>query len=161
VKQPSAANTLRPSVLDRLIEASRPRGHRRTTSVRELRRSVARDLEWLLNSRVLVPDHWHELAEARTSVLTYGVPDFATASWTSTEDRTALANAIESAIQRFEPRLSRNSVRVYVLSLPEPADFRLRYRISAMLHVEPIREPVVYDTDLDLERGALQVREVG
>ena len=151
---------LRPSVLDRLLcEATAPSPALRSTGVAELRRAVARDLEWLLNTRTSEREAWRALPEASTSVLAYGAPDLSWVSWASDDDRNALAQRLEQAIRRFEPRLGR--VRVELLRVPEPGELRLRYRIFAVLQVAPIREPVVYDTDLDVQRGSLRVREAG
>jgi len=139
---------------------SRPRpGTRRTTNVAELRKSVARDLEWLLNTRLSIPPAFEQYEEARASVLGYGLQDLSTRVWESGDDRRTLAEEIRVAIQRFEPRLAPYSVDVRVLGRSDKADARLRYQISATLHVEPIHESVLYDTELDTERLTLNVSE--
>ena len=64
---------------------------------------------------------------------------------------------IETAIRTFEPRLLPRSIRTEVLPTENVADFKVRIRIEAVLHVDPISEPVVFDTGLDLEGGGLRV----
>ncbi|MGH7336573.1 MAG: type VI secretion system baseplate subunit TssE, partial [Myxococcota bacterium] len=123
----------------------------------ELKRSVARDLEWLLNTRVWTPWNLEALEEAGRSILNYGIPELSAYSWASADDATAIKLLIENAIRTFEPRLLPRSIRTELLPGEDVADFRLRIRIEAILQVEPISEPVVFDTGMDLEGGGLRV----
>jgi len=161
MKPSDSRKALRPSVLDRLLNDPGPQERRRSTTLRQVRSHVARDLEWLLNTRISPLPEWAAFREAYDSVLTYGIPDLSTISHSSSDDRQELAAQLQSTIQRFEPRLIPRSVHVEVSELPSVTEFRLRYRISATLLIEPIREPVLYDTDFDLESQSLSVREVG
>lgn len=68
-----------PSILDRLIDLE-PREAReaprsRSTSIRELKAAVRRDLEWLLNSRTYIDASDPGLEETSRSVAVYGLPD--------------------------------------------------------------------------------------
>jgi type VI secretion system protein ImpF len=148
---------LRPSLLDRLIGGERSHGSRIGIGFRELRQAVARDLEWLLNTRVVVLETWREREETAKSVLTYGVPDFATASWINHKDHVTVARLIAEAIRTFEPRLIDRTVKVEVQPQREDDQFRLRFRITAELYVEPVREHVTYDTDMDTKDGGFHV----
>src|SRR5580704_1876275 len=59
----------------------------RTESVRRLKASVRRDLEWLLNTRRTpepAPESMNELSQ---SLFNYGLPDFAALSVNSPKDR--------------------------------------------------------------------------
>ncbi len=155
---PAESNVLRPSLLDRLIgdEPDRPRGLQTYVGFRELRDSVGRDLEWLLNSK-RSPLDLDAFAEARESLLSYGVPDFSVYSWRSPTDANRIAQAIEEAIQRFEPRLAAGSVKVEILPSGDIDDFRLRFRIDALLQVEPLSEPVSFDTEIDFESTSVRI----
>ena len=81
--KPGRVQILRPSVLDRLLEPKGP-AHPEI-GLRELKLAVARDLEWLLNTKSVLrkASDIEQLPEARDSILTYGIPDFSTASWRS------------------------------------------------------------------------------
>lgn len=150
---------VRPSLLDRLV-GEVPKnvpGARLEVGVRELKRSVARDLEWLLNTRVWYPgslEDWHELSR---SVVNYGIPDFSGFSWTSQGDAEKICRALEIAIRRFEPRLAPRSVRVSLQPRSDLAEFRLHFRIDGILHVEPVTEPVSFDTSVEIDTGAMHV----
>ena len=138
------------SLLDRLIDRdpthSREPVQYRLLSVRQVMDNVTRDLENLLNSRrtiARVPVGLHHLAH---SVATYGLKDFTAENTGSREIRQAIRKDIEQSIRRFEPRLKNLNV---ALETGADKDRRLSFRISAMLVVDPIREPVTFDTYFD------------
>jgi type VI secretion system protein ImpF len=103
-------------------------------------RAVTRDLEALLNTR---QETLEELSaafpELRHSLLTYGLPDFTALSLHSPPDCHRLHQALEWTIHTFEPRLER--VRV-TLEPPQHHAQVLRFRIEALLRVEPAPEPI-------------------
>ena len=140
------------SVLDRLLDdrpgvTSEPVVSR-AQSLRALKKSVARDLEALLNTRrELLDDPPEELAEVSRSVLTYGLPDFTSFNLAATDDRVRLRRCLEDTVTTFEPRLRR--VRVSIES-PRPHERVLRFRIDALLRTDPSPEPVVFDKVLQL-----------
>lgn len=106
--------TVTPSVLDRLIDldrvASADPPANRTQSVRQLKASLRRDLEWLLNTR-RNPDEAPEAYEhLSVSLYNYGLPDVTSMSVDSPRDRNRLLRLVELTVQTFEPRLA--SVRV-------------------------------------------------
>ena len=158
----NAPEVLRPSLIDRLIgKGRRPGEAYGGVGLYELRDSVARDLEWLLNTRVLSSELAHDFSEAGRSILTYGMPDYTSASWKSTNDRRAIAAKVKQVVKAFEPRLVPHTVSVEVLEPDEENEFKLRYRIEGHLKVEPISERVVFDTEADVFEGGFQVRGVG
>jgi type VI secretion system protein ImpF len=148
---------LRPSILDRLLE---PRGPAHPEiGLRELKAAVARDLEWLLNTKSVLrrASDIEQLPDARDSILTYGIPDFSTASWRSHGDAKRICAEIGVAVRTFEPRLLPSTVRVSMLPTQSADDFRMRFRIEATLHVEPISEPVYFDSSVEMDTGAIRV----
>ena len=152
------SDVLRPSIVDRLIAPPRSGGAFHGISVRELREAVARDLEWLLNTRIWYPwENLDRLEEARASILTYGMPELSTFSWSVPEDARTIAGLIEKAVRTFEPRLLPRSVKCEVLPSRDVSDFSLRIRIEAILQVDPISEPVAFDTALDFGGGGLRI----
>ena len=64
--------------------------------------------------------------------------------------RQQLRRHIEGVISRFEPRL--RNVKV-TLETSAQSDRNLRFRISALLVVDPVSEPVTFDTFFDVSRG--------
>src|SRR5436305_14373809 len=93
---PDAAVTV--SVFDRLIDtepmSSREPAPTRAQSVRQLRESVRRDLEWLLNTRRVAVPPPEGLREVNRSVYVYGLPDFSAFSLSSASDQAKLTREI-------------------------------------------------------------------
>ena len=141
-----------PSILDRLLddepEVAREPLHQRFQSVRQLQRAVTRDLEALLNTRqeqlTALPIACNEV---QRSLLTYGLPDFTAWNLLSAADRQRLRRALEQAIAACEPRLTRVQV---ALEPPRECERVVRFRIEALLRVEPATEPVSFDAMLQL-----------
>ncbi len=93
----------RPGLLDRLLGLG-PGG--RFLSQEQLKESVARDLEALLNTRTaLSPQVLHAYPECASSILNFGLVDFAGLSHSSSEDRMRICSSIRQAVERHEPRL--------------------------------------------------------
>lgn len=160
---PSAGNNtaLVPSILDRLVDenpdVSQEPIPNRFQDVRQLKRSVAGDLEALLNTRQeILHELPPEFTEARRSILAYGLPDFTSMSQRSDRDRGRMRQAVEQAISLFEPRLTR--VRV-TLEPPREHDQAMRFRIEALLRVDPAPEPVTFDASLQIDTQAYAVRD--
>ncbi len=149
-----------PSVLDRLLdfepEASAESPKSRLRSLRELKHSVRRDLEWLLNTRRAPEEISPDLEEVNKSVALFGLPDFTGISAKSDSEQKKLVRALETAIKIFEPRFI--DVKV-TLEPPNNVERVLRFRIEARLLVDPVPEPVVFDTVLQLGSGAYVVQE--
>ncbi len=148
------------SVLDRLLDfepdVSTEPPASRAKSLREFRQAVRRDLEWLLNTRQLVQQVPEGMTELSRSLVSYGLPDFTSASSESTDDQWLMRQAIEETIRTFEPRLQDVTVTL------EPArgsERAMHFRIDAMLVVDPAPEPVTFDTALQLVNGEYKVQE--
>jgi type VI secretion system protein ImpF len=159
---PRRADILRHSVLDRLVgtEEGPPRGGDLRIGIDDLRRVIRRDLEWLLNSRLVVPEDWFsEHEEASKSILAFGLSDLSPFSLASARDSQSICELITKAVRAFEPRLARRSIKTEFLPASDVTDFQMHFRISAMIHVDPISEPVSFDTALDRSSGCVTVRE--
>lgn len=156
-------DVLRHSILDRLAESGGMRGASRDLriGVDDLRASVRRDLEWLLNTRIFLHESLDEYPEARRSILGYGLPDLTTFSPSSETDSRQVCTLIEEAVRTFEPRLIARTVRVEFVPSSRVDDFLMHFKIHGTLYVEPIREEVAYDTSMDLSCGSLKVEESG
>jgi len=147
-----------PSVLDRLIDRDPTNRNEpqtwRTQSIKELKDSVRRDLEWLLNSRrtpIEPPDSAKELWQ---SVYCFGLPDTTGLALRSTDDRKRLGTVVEIAIAAFEPRLQNVKVSVPAAT---PSARIVHFQIEALLRMEPAPERVFFDTKLEISSGEYQV----
>ncbi|MEO8053548.1 MAG: type VI secretion system baseplate subunit TssE [Acidobacteriota bacterium] len=146
------------SVLDRLIDfepdVKAEASGSRSKALRQVKVALKRDLEWLLNTRrvVEVPE---ELPLLANSMLAYGLPDFTNFSVKSTGDQHELTLALEAALKRFEPRLEDIVVSVVNASVLERA---FRFKIEARLRIDPVPEPISFDTTLQLGSGNFAVK---
>jgi type VI secretion system protein ImpF len=147
---------VQPSLLDRLTDdeplKQREARDLRVFSLTRLREAVLRDLSWLLNTTHLAAtqdlDAYPHVA---ASGLNYGVPP-TTGRVKAGIDANVLARELRLALQRFEPRLLPDSLRISL----QPGDGAFQFLIEATLwaHPAPLRmtlrtEP---DTELDMVR---------
>ena len=148
-----------PSVLDRLIDErpdqSREAPATRQTSLRLLKQAVKRDLEWLLNTRATPQAVPEGLTEVSRSLALYGLPDLTTVSVKNPDDRVRLRDAVAETVRVFEPRLEGVEVN---LEGEDDAGRSIRFRIDARLKVDPVPEPVTFDTTLQLTSGEFEVK---
>lgn len=134
----------------------------RLHDVDQLRASVARDLEALLNTRrEHLGDLPEQFAEVQGSLLLYGLPDFTSYSLKSQRDRDRALQAVEEAIVRFEPRL--RDVQVQLIEEEDKEKKgkggNLHFRVDGMLKVEPVPEPVTFDTVFHVTTQEYEVKE--
>lgn len=120
----------------------------RTLNRRELRESVRREVERLLNTRCPIPAHL--LDERERTVIDYGIPDLAEFGAHKADDHKRLALIFTQTIAAFEPRLRR--VRVSVERLPDTKR-GLVARIEGLLVVESVTEPVSFPIVIRDESG--------
>jgi type VI secretion system protein ImpF len=145
------------SILDRLLDhdpkvASEPVRDR--LSVRQIKDAVIRDLENLLNTRRQMPSpEYHEI---HNSLYMYGLQDFTMKNPASPMVKQKLRQVIERTISRFEPRLKNVTVQI---EAPSQNARDLRFRITAMLVMDPITEPVIFDTYFDVSRGEYKINK--
>ncbi|MBT0963771.1 type VI secretion system baseplate subunit TssE [Denitromonas iodatirespirans] len=135
-----------PSLFDKLFDDSPVQASRRRLSLDELKDSVARDLEALLNTRTVVDEtRASRFPQGLRSVASFGLTDFSGMSLASVNDRRTICEAIERAIARHEPRLQDVQVE---LELDRRSINALFFSIRAMLVVRPAQEPVNFDAML-------------
>ena len=146
------------SILDRLLDydprvAGEPVQSR--ISVRQIKDAVIRDLENLLNTRrqILLPPP--EYNEVLNSLYMYGLQDFTMKNPASPMVKQKLRQVIERTISRFEPRLKNVAVQI---EAPGTNARNLRFRITAILVIDPITEPVTFDTFFDVGRGDYKIQ---
>jgi type VI secretion system protein ImpF len=142
-------NGFAPGLFDRLMAThapATPSGTLLRLSLKEMKDSVARDLENLLNTRSVIPQSLLEkYPECGKSIVTYGLNDFAGLSLASTDDRAYICRCLEKAIARHEPRLRNVQAS---LEVREGAINRLNFAIAALLVLNSAQEPVNFDAVL-------------
>ncbi len=153
---------LLPSVLDRLLDddpaVSREPARGRDQVLREIKESVRRDLENLLNTRRRIFAWPPELKELDRSVVGYGLPDLAAGALGAARASEEYCRVLQTLLRLYEPRFK--SVEVRPLAGAEPLDRTLRFRIEALLRVDPAPEPVAFDSTLEPGAGGFAVRGV-
>lgn len=154
--------TVLASFLDRLIDDD-PRGGSgdRTMSfdesVRALKASVLRDLEWLLNTRRGVDVGDELTTEVRQSIYNYGLPDISSMSASAPETHRFIVHSVEETVGLFEPRLSH--VRAKLVGSPEGAIREYRILIEATLEMDPSPERIAFDTVIDVSTGRFSIED--
>ena len=147
------------SVYDRLIDHN-PTSETETPKSQsqvlyELKQSLRRDLENLLNTRwtcVAWPPDYEELD---LSLVNYGIPDFTGVNMGGPENRERLLQIVRRAIENFEPRLIKFTIEV---NRSNRLDRMLSFRVDGLLHAEPFPEQVVFDTALDVHSSEFEVK---
>jgi len=128
----------------------------RAQSVRQLKASLRRDLEWLLNTRRRPDAAESEFKELEQSLFNYGLPDISNLSWDSARDRARVSRMIEKTITTFEPRIKR--LKVVAAEGAPGGRHVLRFQIEGLLDMDPAPEHISFDTVLQLSSGDIQVR---
>ncbi|MEO7034533.1 MAG: type VI secretion system baseplate subunit TssE [Polyangiaceae bacterium] len=160
----TTSERLQPSLLDRLTDDEPGQLHesreRRVLSSQRLRDSVRRDLNWLFNATNLTSlQALDDFPEVERSTINYGLPDFA-GRIASGIERDAMERLLRRAILDYEPRLTRNSVRVKLSVDADSLDHNaMNFSIQAELWAQPLPLRLFLRTDLDLETGEAVVSE--
>ncbi|MES2162737.1 MAG: type VI secretion system baseplate subunit TssE [Pseudomonadota bacterium] len=140
-------NGFTPGLFDRLLD---PQGsHARNgagLSLEQWKDAVARDLEDLLNTRCALSEALLDAyPECASSIVNYGLIDFAGMCLSSSEDRSRICACLKAAIERHEPRL--RNVQAH-LEREIGSINRVSFAISATLTGLPMREAVNFDAVL-------------
>jgi type VI secretion system protein ImpF len=150
------------SILDRLMDNEPANRNEaplsRSQSVRQLKMSLRRDLEWLLNTRRIALDIADEYPELDRSVYNFDLPDFTAMSFSSPKDRSRLLRSLESSIRNYEPRLTAVKVSPVETTGEGSSKKLLRFQIEGLLKMDPAPEQISFDTVLQLTTGEYQVK---
>lgn len=154
----NSSEVLRHSILDRLVGTggSRATGDLRI-GVEDLKQAVLRDIEWLLNTKRPLNMHFDDFEEAQSSILNFGIPDFTQYSAANGGDCSQVCSLITETLRRFEPRLDPRTIGVEHLVSEELTGIRAQFRIHGVLHVDPVRVPVTFDTQVEMDSGAVSL----
>ena len=155
---------LQPSLLDRLTD-NNPESQvesraQRVLSIQQLRKSVIRDLGWLLNTGNLeARQNLDRYPAATHSVVNYGMPDIAGIT-TGDIEVDAVEQAVKQAIIDFEPRILRNTLVVkMVVDQEAMSSNSVVFEIEGELWAQPVPLRVFLKTELDLETGDVKVAD--
>jgi len=147
-------------VLDRLIdyepENSREAPKSVQQSITDLKKAVRRDVEWLLNTRIAHDEIPEGMEEVKRSLANYGLRDFIGMSSKDSEERSVLLESIETALKFFEPRLMNLRVSIKDTDI---VDRGVVFQVEADLRMEPVPEPIVFDTVLKVGSGDFEIEE--
>ncbi|HSU13842.1 type VI secretion system baseplate subunit TssE [Longimicrobium sp.] len=132
-------------LFERLVDMDhRSRGEQdpaRVLDPQELRVSVRRELERLLNTRCALAAEVLETRERTT--LEYGLPDFGHLQTRDTGAHKLIAEEVRRAVAAYEPRLKQVTVAVERSAGPDE-ERRLTVRVDAMIVVGDVMEPVSF-----------------
>jgi len=132
------------------------------SEIERLKSEVRRDLEWLLNTRTAPIDIPDGLKDLQSSLVKFGLPDISTLNFGDPKVKDRLAGILESVIRQFEPRLVKETVDVeFNENDHDKSRSMMHYRIRAELRVEPIPQPVAFETVLELGNKSFIVKGEG
>ncbi len=153
-------HNIRASILDRLIDLepdeARESVRSRLTDFGRVKALVIRDLENLLNSKSIVVPPPAVYRELNNSLYSYGLTDFTSLNPTSPSVRLQLRQEIKNKISQFEPRLRNVTVNI---EAPAQGERTVRFKITGLLILDPVAEPVTFDTYFDITRGEYTIPE--
>lgn len=155
--RPQSKQHIVPSLIDRLLAPPTMRRDWSSAShqFEELKRSLRRDLQDLLNTRCPYDDQdFEDAQELRYSLLSYGVPDFTGLHIGSKETQLEIERKIESIIKLHETRLS--SITVHLDQSSQARDRVMRFQIQAKLAVRPDQQ-VTFTSDLETTTGSFEI----
>jgi type VI secretion system protein ImpF len=161
----SEGDRLQPALLDRLTDDEPEKKteplQNAVVSKSRLKRTVLRDLVWLLNTTAHhTSDQLTHYPEVRKSVINFGIPilsgkNFSGVDWRELEDQ------IRDAILAFEPRILPGSLTVKALT---PTDILghhnlLQFELHGELWSVPFPVELLLRSELDLETGHVTLND--
>jgi type VI secretion system protein ImpF len=150
---------VQPSIIDRLLDDAPDNQHSETLmlfDMQDFRRALARDLEALLNTRLMEnPDQDTAYPLAAKTMLRFGVSDLSAINLLNPDHRELLRKRLKDAIETHEPRLT--SIKVH-LDSPRDTERHLRFKVDAILIIHPQHPPVTFDATLQLSSSAYRVQ---
>jgi len=147
--------SVRGSVLDRLLDdADTPRAH--AMRIGEVRASIRRDLEQLLNTRRRCIGWPEDLEELDSSIFGYGLPDLLAMDMAAEADRFTFMKTVEAIIKTHDRRF--REVYTHLLKNSDENDNTLRFRIEAVVQLSAASEQIVFDSVVDPACKSIAIR---
>jgi len=157
---------LQPALLDRLRDDepnnTKEPAESRVLSRNRLRDAVLRDLSWLFNTASFgSSEALDAYPEARRSVLNFGLP-IISGQTISSIDPGLVEAQVRQAILDHEPRILGPTLRVEALLSDDQVGQhnQISFRITGQLWAQPVPLELLLHTDIDLETGRVDVREL-
>lgn len=148
---------LQAPLLDRLLDSG-SRSHQPHQLLRQLRESVRRDLEHLLNSRHRCVSPANTQGYMQSSIINFGIPDLSTINMTSSSSRNEFCRLLERTIIAQDPRIK--SVKVKSEQKVNQQDPCVHFRVEAVLHTHAAPELIVFDSTLNPVNQSVDVSEI-
>lgn len=126
--------------------------------IEDLRVSVRKDLEHLLNTRIRVLSPDKHLTELDDSILNYGLPDLSTINLGNVTRQQEFMRSLEKTLKTYEPRFK--SVKVTASDDAAGKDRVLRFRVKATIYADPAPDTGCEMARKNLEFGVLLHRLV-
>ncbi len=161
----SEGDRLQPALLDRLTD-DEP-GNRKellqnaVVSKGRLKRTVLRDLTWLLNTTAYhTDDQLDDHPEVRRSVVNFGIPVLSGRHFSGVDWR-ELERSIHEAILVFEPRILPDSLKVTAIAPVDNLGHHnlLQFELRGELWSMPFPIELLIRSELDLETGQISVTD--
>jgi type VI secretion system protein ImpF len=163
---PKAQDRLQPALLDRLRDDDpthvQEPAENRVLSRNRLRDAVLRDLSWLFNTANFgSAGTLDAYPEVQRSVFNFGLP-IISGQTISSIDPGAVEAQVRQAILDHEPRILASTLRVEALLSDAQIGQhnQISFRISGQLWAQPVPLELLLHTDIDLETGRVDVREL-
>lgn len=163
----SGGERLLPALLDRLTDLeprkSTESADSRAMSKSQFRRSVLRDLAWLMNTTHAESEvDFEGFDAARQSVINYGLPSMS-GKRLSELDWPHLEASLRDAIALFEPRILPETLEVKAVSSANAMDHHnlVAFEIRGLLWSEPYPIELLLRSQIDLESGQVVVSDSG
>lgn len=163
---PRVIDRLQPALFDRLRDddpsSTTEPAEARVVSRTQMREAVLRDLSWLFNcARLSDGESLDAYPQVMRSVLNFGLPALS-GQTASSVDAVSLEAQVRQAILDHEPRILRDTLRVEAIVSDQQLDHhnQISFRISGQLWAQPVPLELLLHTDVDLETGHVDVREV-
>ncbi|MBL8332918.1 MAG: type VI secretion system baseplate subunit TssE [Rubrivivax sp.] len=157
-------DVLQPSLLDRLIDLApldtKEAPADRVLGRQQLRQAVLRDLKWLFNATQPHPRWRSEHPAIAGTALNFGLPPLA-GQLASRVDISDLERSIQFAIQCFEPRIIKDTLRVRAIESDSVLDTHnlIEFEISGQMWDAHSPFDILLRTRLDLEAGQVEVSD--
>ena len=159
------ADRLQPALLDRLTDEAPDQKtealHDALLSKAKLKRTVLRDLAWLLNTTAHHTDQQlSDYPEVRRSVINFGVPVLSGKHFSGLDWRD-LEGQLHAAILAFEPRILPETlvVRAYAPTDSLGHHNLLHFDVQGELWAKPFPIELLLRSELDLETGEVRLHD--
>lgn len=144
-----------PTLFERLLAEPTDSRNISHWNIQELKDSVARDLEELLNTRSIHFDSLDDFPCAKKAVINFGILDFVGLSTANPMHRDQICQAIQETIGNQETRLTHIQVFMHIDSDHVGS---LLLTIRGVLNLKPMQEPVIFDAVLNPSTQQYSIR---